>query len=70
MSVLQVYGNNYWVGYDDASTLSLKMCFARDQKLGGVFSWDAELDDDQKLITAMKAQYDKPDCGSYSAPAC
>ena len=46
------------------------MCYARANKLGGVFVWDTELDDQQVLMRNIRAQYDKASCGDYRPPAC
>ena len=48
----------------------LKMCYARANKLGGVFVWDTELDDQQLLIGNIKKQYDSASCDDYQPPVC
>jgi GH18 family chitinase len=58
------------VGFDDANTHRKKMCYGRFMKLGGVFVWDGEVDDNTELIKSIKGSYDKASCGDFEEPSC
>ena len=70
MSAWAKYGSNSWVSFDDEMTLRLKMCYVRSRKMGGVMTWDSEMDDNQYLIGKIRQQYDSPGCSDFAPPAC
>jgi chitinase len=72
MSAWMTFGKSseYWVGFDTTRTHRHKMCYARSKNLLGVFAWDAELDDDMELLTALRANYDTVNCAGYERPSC
>jgi GH18 family chitinase len=58
-----------WVGFDNARTLGMKVCYARAQGLGGLMVWDGEMDNDLVLIKGVRAAMGKAYGASCSAPA-
>jgi chitinase len=39
------FGNNRWVGYDDAQSIINKITYLNDNGLGGAFFWEISMDD-------------------------
>ena len=70
MAAYARYNTSSWVGFDNEETQRRKMCYARYRKLGGVFSWDGELDDGLKLVREARRNYDKANCNNFTVPTC
>ena len=70
MSAYARYNTSSWVGFDNSETHRLKMCYSRYKKLGGVFSWDGEMDDQLELTYASYSEYTNPNCDGFKAPSC
>jgi GH18 family chitinase len=64
-----LYSGSNWVGFDDARTLAMKVCYARAQGLGGLMVWDGESDNDLVLIKGVRAAMGRTYEASCSAPA-
>ena len=64
------YNTSNWVGFDNEETQRRKMCYVRYRKLGGVFSWDGELDDNLKLVREARKNYDSANCNDFVVPTC
>lgn len=44
------YGNNQWVGYDDAESIQNKINYVNNNGIGGMFVWAMDMDDYCKMI--------------------
>jgi GH18 family chitinase len=44
------YGNNQWVGYDDAQSIQEKINYINSKGIGGAFFWAIAMDDYSKYF--------------------
>lgn len=45
MKVPYLYDGDFWIGYDDEQSVALKVQYAKEKNLAGVFIWSIETDD-------------------------